>query len=350
MIVAIDTASGTVHRLAGEEGFSYSILDIKNGWLLATVQSPCTPAKLMLGALTSQGSQIAVDWTPLPAPPLPIEAQQILSSFTSTTRAYDDFVEAIILKPKSQDRRISLLSNFSRAPLVSTPHGGPNSAYATDFMLYPACLAALGFGVACINFTGSIGFGQKSIDDLIGKCGELDVHDTHLCTARAIEEEGFDPEAVFLTGGSHGGFISGHMIAKHPDLFRATVMRNPVINMGAMVLTSDIPSWSFEESGLPYDFDKPAVLTPTLYDQLYKSSPIAGIDAVQTPVLLMLGDIDRRVPPQDGLNYLHYLRSRGKEAHCLWFPDNGHPLDGMDAEARGFEAMATFFLSHLPAK
>jgi acylaminoacyl-peptidase len=127
-------------------------------------------------------------------------------------------------------------------------------------------------------------------------------------------------------------------------------MRNPVINCGQMVLTSDIPSWSFEEMGLAYDFDKPAILTPEIYNELYANSPIAGIDAVETPVLLMLGEIDRRVPPQDGLNYLHHLRARGQEAHCLWFPDNGHPLDGMDAEIRGLEAMASFFMAHLPRK
>lgn len=350
VIVSIDVASGTVTKLGVEDGFSYSLLDIKGRYLLATKVGVTSPGRLLLGCLQDAGAGPEISWTELPIPAIPAAAQELIDSFSSKVVTYGDFVEAIVLTPKPGTARASSLSTYSKPPLIVMPHGGPNSAFATDFMLYPACLAALGFAMTLVNFTGSIGFGQESVDALVGKIGEVDIEDVHHCTVKAIEQEGVDQEAVFITGGSHGGFITAHMIAKYPKLFKSAVMRNPVINCGHMLLTSDIPSWSFEELGLEYNFNKPPVMTPEVYGKLFANSPIAGVDAVEAPVLLMLGEIDRRVPPQDGLNYLYQLKSRGREAHCLWFPENGHPLDGMDAETKGLEAMATYFLSHLPSK
>lgn len=59
--------------------------------------------------------------------------------------------------------------------------GGPHVSYDTSFQLIPACLALLGFAVALVNYTGSKGFGKKSVDELIGNIGEMEVMDTQVC-------------------------------------------------------------------------------------------------------------------------------------------------------------------------
>ncbi len=56
-----------------------------------------------------------------------------------------------------------------------------------------------------------------------------------------------DPARVSIVGGSHGGFLTGHLLGQHPDLFRCGVMRNPVTNIAAMVGLSDIPDWCYVE-------------------------------------------------------------------------------------------------------
>lgn len=56
-----------------------------------------------------------------------------------------------------------------------------------------------------------------------------------------------DPARVSIVGGSHGGFLTGHLLGQHPALFRCGVMRNPVTNIAAMVGLSDIPDWCYVE-------------------------------------------------------------------------------------------------------
>lgn len=64
--------------------------------------------------------------------------------------------------------------------------------------------------IAMPNYTGSLGFGEKYIMELLGKVGRLDVGDC-IASVRYLIDRGISqPGMQFLTGGSHGGFLIGH--------------------------------------------------------------------------------------------------------------------------------------------
>ena len=52
---------------------------------------------------------------------------------------------------------------------------------------------------------------------------------------------------VAVVGGSHGGFLSAHLIGQHPDLFKVACMRNPVTDIPGMLSSTDILDWCYVE-------------------------------------------------------------------------------------------------------
>lgn len=56
-----------------------------------------------------------------------------------------------------------------------------------------------------------------------------------------------DPARLAVSGGSHGGFLTGHLVGQYPDVFKCAILRNPALTLGHMVYTTDIPDWVFVE-------------------------------------------------------------------------------------------------------
>ncbi|KIJ18026.1 hypothetical protein PAXINDRAFT_9112, partial [Paxillus involutus ATCC 200175] len=95
------------------------------------------------------------------------------------------------------------------------------------------------------------------------------------------------------------------------------------------------------EFGLP--FEPGTHVTPDSFTTLYAASPIAYIELVKTPVLLLVGEDDLRVPPTQGKGYYHALKGRERVVEMLTFPKETHPIDGVEAARVSFEAARDWF-------
>lgn len=101
------------------------------------------------------------------------------------------------------------------------------------------------------------------------------------------------------------------MIGQYPTAFKSAAVRNPVCNIAAMASCTDIPDWCYFEAGLPYSSKPPSLPTAEHYAQMFNASPIRYLGQVQTPLLMLLGGADKRVPIPQAQDYAKLLKSRG---------------------------------------
>lgn len=254
-------------------------------------------------------------------------------------------VQSILLLPKS-----TTSSDNKHPPLIVVPHGGPHSCSITSYLASYAYLCGHGgYAILLVNYHGSSGFGQDSLEALAGEAGTLDVQDVYEATHQVISSGKVDAQRVGICGGSHGGFLSGHMIGKYPDLYKVAAMRNPVTNIATMVTATDIPDWAYVETFGPdsYDFTKFRGPNKEELSAMWDASPIASVENVKAPTLVALGMMDRRVPPSQGLEYYHTLRSMGVKTKLLVYDKDVHAIDTPVSEADHWVNIKLWFDEHL---
>jgi len=229
-------------------------------------------------------------------------------------------------------------------PLVVVAHGGPHSAFAATLSSNVAAMLARGYGVLLVNYRGSLGYGERSVNSLPGLAGWRDVDDCDDARREAMRARprAFDPRRVAFWGGSHSGFIGGHLIGR-PG-WAAGVLRNPVIDVAAMASATDIPEWCLAE-GAAMAMPPGRTVPPDAVRAMYACSPIAALPPSAAPTLLGIGGGDLRVPPFNSRLLHHALRARGVPSRLLCYPEDSHPMSSLDADA-DFSANAFAWMTH----
>lgn len=167
-----------------------------------------------------------------------------------------------------------------------------------------------GFGIILINYRGSIGSGQSSVEFLLGKIGTSDVADCITAVDKVLATFSWlNPESMALVGGSHGGFLVTHLSGQYPEKFKAVVARNPVIDVASMSIISDIPDWCYVEAGEEYT--QKGKIDNEIFATMRNVSPIVHAHKVKAPTLLQIGSKDLRVPPHQGTEYHLRLKANG---------------------------------------
>uniref|UniRef100_A0A3Q2E0N8 Acylamino-acid-releasing enzyme n=1 Tax=Cyprinodon variegatus TaxID=28743 RepID=A0A3Q2E0N8_CYPVA len=286
---------------------SWKLLTVQRDLMVVCCSSPSSPPTLRVGFLPSADCE-TVTWRTLQAPFMTFDYLWTVLNVTPSSEEDNitypglDF-GAVLVKP-------SRPACESKTPLVVSIHGGPHSQFPAEWNSTSAGLVELGFAVLMVNYRGSTGFGQDSILSLIGQIGSQDVKDVQRAVTAALQsDKTLDPKRLAVIGGSHGGFLSCHLIGQYPDFYRACAARNPVINAATLLGTSDIVDWRYTSAGFQFSYD--SIPTAENLAVMLQKSPITYAAMIKAPVLLMLGGKDRRVSPHQGLELYKVLKSRG---------------------------------------
>lgn len=328
-----------------EKGSAFSYLHAKSSYLLASRSKPNLPSELLFGhAYLSTDNQLAVQWTSIKqwGHDLKINGHPInqINWEVFSLPERDNRLECILIKA------ITSHPNTNQPSLIINIHGGPHSGNVEMWNYMNTALSLLGFEILHVNYSGSTGYGDDYVHQLLGHIGDLDVKDCQYAMDHVWNRGAYHRR--FVTGGSHGGFLTAHLIGQYPGYYAACALRNPVINVGAMSFLTDIPDWCFAEAGIPYHFNHLALTTPDKYEIMFKASPEQYVDKLSTPILLLLGSEDRRVPPSQGLQWCNHIRARQPDLIKIrLIPKVGHPLDSIEAESISLAQIGKHFLSYI---
>jgi dipeptidyl aminopeptidase/acylaminoacyl peptidase len=164
------------------------------------------------------------------------------------------------------------------------------------------------------NFHCSTGYGQKFVEEISGDWGGAPYQDLMAATDYLESLPYVDKARVGAAGASFGGFMID-WIASHTNRFKALVSHDGVYDQRSMYGETEelwFPEWEFK--GVPWE-------KPQLYE---KWSPSNFVQNVRTPMLIVEGELDFRVPTGQAFQIFTALQRRGVPSELLYFPDEGH--------------------------
>ncbi len=218
--------------------------------------------------------------------------------------------ESILVKPPFFD-------STKKYPLILLIHGGPQGHWSDDFHYRwnTQLFASKGYVVIAPNPTGSTGYGQEFTNEISGDWGGKAYTDIMNATDYALKNFSYiDKNNIFAAGASYGGYMIDWMEG-HTDRFNAVVSHDGVFDLKSMYGTTEelwFPEWEFK--GTPWQH-------PELYQ---KWSPSNYIQNAKTPMLIVEGAHDFRVPEGQAFELFTSLQRQGVESELLYFPDEYH--------------------------
>lgn len=203
-------------------------------------------------------------------------------------------------------------------PVAFVIHGGPQGSMANlwHYRWNPEVFAGAGYAVVLIDFHGSTGYGQKFTDSITGDWGGKPLVDLQKGWTFALDHYRFlDGSQACALGGSYGGYMINWIAGNWPDAFKCLVNHDGIFDNRMMgYSTEELWFSEWENGGTVYD-------NPQGYERF---NPVNYVKNWKTPMLVVHGGQDFRIPLEQGLATFTALQRRGIDSRLLFFPDENH--------------------------
>ena len=215
-------------------------------------------------------------------------------------------------------------------PFLVLPHGGPEANDELSFDPFSRTIAGLGYVVLQPEYRGSTGYGADFLAAIYQHFGDRAYEDVDSATDEAIAQGWADPNRLAIFGWSAGGFMTSWTVTQ-TGRYKAAIEGAGITDWGPFMWTSDIQQIDYDAR---WTEDDP--------EAFRKFSAVAFAKNVTTPLLILHGEADQRVPTFQGTEFFQLLAARGKTVHMVTYPGSPHfpvlweqRLDVMD-EVKGW--------------
>lgn len=205
-------------------------------------------------------------------------------------------------------------------PMLTYCQGGPQAmigqwfSYRWNFHL----MAANGYVVLAPNRRGLPGFGREWNDDISGDWGGQPMKDLLSATDALTAEPYIDNKRVAAIGASYGGYTVYWMMGNHQDRFATMVAHCGVFNLEAMYGSTE------ELFFVNWDLGGPYWKSPELKKKYDQFSPHRFVGNWKTPLLIIHGEKDFRIPSTQGMEAFTAAQVQGVPSRFLYYPEEGH--------------------------
>jgi len=206
-------------------------------------------------------------------------------------------------------------------PLLHNIHGGPHANWGDNFhqRWNNQVFAAQGYVVVCVNYHGSLGWGNKFLESNTGTFGSKEHADVEAGTDFMLKQGYIDAKRLVASGGSYGGkmvaWMNGRNGAKKGgDRYKAYVCHAGCFDWVSMY-AGDAGYWFDHSLSTSYWTDP---------QKFASQNPIAFVQHMKTPTLVIHGALDYRVPDAQGLAYYSTLKALNVPSRLVFFPDENH--------------------------
>ncbi|ROP44799.1 alpha/beta fold hydrolase [Pseudokineococcus lusitanus] len=329
----VDSATGDVRRLTADHGAYAGARVTPDGWayaLRSAYDAAPAPVRVRLedGPAGAAGT---VEHLPTPVPPLALPGRL---EDVSATAPDGTTVRSWLCLPHGADAE-------HPAPLATFIHGGPlASSNAWSWRWNPWLLVSRGYAVLLPDPALSTGYGQAFVDRGWGRWGREPYTDLLAAVDGAVARDDVDGTRTAALGGSFGGYMA-NWVAGHTDRFDAVVTHASLWALDQFAGTTDAGFFWARE------------MTPQVAEE---NSPHRHADAITTPVLVVHGDKDYRVPVGEGLRLWWDLLSRseaedGSSPHrFLYYPDENHWVLRPGGAVTWYQTVVGFLDQHVLGK
>jgi dipeptidyl-peptidase-4 len=222
-------------------------------------------------------------------------------------------------------------SNFDpsrRYPVLYSVYLGPGNTGATETFSTPHPYTEYGFLYVTIDTRAASGKGKRSLDQIYGKLGEVEIDDAAAASRELAKRPYVAGDRVGIFGTSYGGYASALALLRHPDAFAAASA------------SSAVTSWDH------YDtiYTERYMYTPQANPEGYKKgNAMEYAKDLRGDLMIYYGTADDNVHPNNSMQLIKALQAAGKSFQVQVGPDAGH--SGINPQR-----MMEFFIESLVVK